>query len=256
MRRAPKLSDAGTSETRLSVARRLCLASALQGHEAATLFWSEETLRSPKTTSIERDQAMRLLTTLAKQKVGKANYLIGNELFSLKQEKNAMRAYRLAGEQGVAEAFTKLGRIMRYQGHQKQSEEAFQLAAEMNEPNALFMMSTFTKDPTKRLQYLQKSASGGKEEAAHNLGEHYRRTGQFDLAQEYLELAASKGFQVSQINLASLLREQKNYKLAEKWYLHAVQAGGEVGQHAMDSLTLMRASPEYLKQESRFCTIM
>lgn len=199
-----------------------------------------------------------MLTNLAKRKDGKANYLIGNELYSLHKVKEAMKAYRLAGEQGVSEGFTKLGRILRHQGHHKQSVEAFRLAAVLGEPNAQFMMSTFTKNESEQIQYLQKAASAGKEEAAHNLGELYRRRGETALAKEYFEIAATKGFQVSQANLASILKDEKDYQGAEFWLQQAIRAGGDVALQAESQLANVRAMPDYADHvsSSRFCRIM
>lgn len=257
MRRAPRLDDAPMVKQRLSLARQLCHTSAVLGNEPAGLFWAEETLRSSTSPEEERKAAMSMLTDLAKRNSGKANYILANELFSLRQEKNAMKAYRLAGEQGVPEAFTKLGRILRHQGYHKQSVAAFKLAAEAGEPNAQFMMSTFTKDENERIHYLHQAASGGKEEAAHNLGEHYRRKAQIPLAKEFLGMAADRGFQISQMNLASILRNEKKFDLAEKWYTQAIAAGGDVAKHAESLLSDMKKSPEYANRGSGTgCMIM
>lgn len=257
IRRAPRIADASTLKQRLDLARELCEVSAIMGNPDAILFWSEEILRSGRSSASDRERAMSRLTQLATQKNGKANLLIANEIYSLGQEKQAMKAYRLAGEQGIPEAYTKLGRILRQQGYHRQSVAAFQLAADAGEPNAQFMMSTFSTNEHEKIQYLQKAASNGKEEAAHNLGELYRKKGQTALAKEYLLVAAQKGFQVSQMNLAGLLRTEKDFAGAELWYAAAIRAGGEIATHAESLLAQMKSEPEYRKDSTgRWCSLM
>lgn len=258
MRRAPRLQDKVLSKQRHQLAQDICHISAVMGNIHAMLFWSESVLRSVTSIDSERSEAMTMLTNLAqKQQNGKANYLIANELYSLGEERKAMKAYRLAGEQGVAEAYTKLGRILRQQGYHKNSIGAFRLAAVLGEPNAQFMMSTFSNSESEKISYLQKAAANGKEEAAHNLGEIYRRKGQDKLAKEFLETAARKGFQISQMNLASLLRKEKDFSGAKFWYAEAIKAGGEVGSHAESLLSEMKTVPDYSAEKpTGGCAIM
>ena len=272
LRRVPKLDEPETNRDRHLLARSLTKASSDLGNDEATLFWSEETLRSKSSTTEERQTAMQLLTTLGMTGNAKANLLIGNELYSLGKKKEAMRTYRLAGEQGNGDAFTKLGRILRHDGHHKQSVQAFELAADLGEPNAHFMLSTFaaadhaaaqkksdttlaSATRTKQIAHLHKAAAGGVVEAQHNLGDLYRKDGNAPLAEEYLQAAAKRGFQPSQANLAALLLDQKRYDDARAWCLEAQRGGGEIGQHAAKMLAAIDAAADQHKDPSS-CTIM
>lgn len=207
------------------------------------LFVAEETLRTAETTAAAKHEALEMLNHLARKDNGKAHYLLANELYSLKKTSRALKAYRRAGQLGVPEAYTKLGRILLQQGQRREAEAAFKFGAAGNEPNSQFMMSTLVTDPDAKLHYLQKAAGTGSIEAAHNLGERYRRDGQLELAQEYLTLAASAGFQPSQMNLATLYNNEKNWDRAQYWYEQASRGGGELASHAQDALRTLQMQP-------------
>lgn len=275
LRRVPRSVDAEekvVKRERSALARRLTKAAADQGDSAAALFWSEETLRSKSSTQEQRQEAMRLLTNLGMQGDGKANLLIGNELYSLGKKSEALRAYRLAGEQGNGEAYTKLGRILRFDGHHKQSVQAFELAAELDEPDAHFMLSTFAAADqaaaakksdqaaiaaakAKQVHHLLKAAAGGVIEAQHNLGDLYRRDDNAALAKEYLEAAAKRGFQPSQANLAALQLKLGQYEDARAWALEAQRAGGDIGTHAAELLKEIDAA-QAQKSDKTSCVVM
>ncbi|BFZ53555.1 hypothetical protein PYCC9005_000580 [Savitreella phatthalungensis] len=273
MRRAPKLANPTLARERLEVARRLTRAAALRGDTAAELFWCEEVLRSPKSAASIRKMAMENLSRLAAAGEGKASLLMANELYSLGKKKAALRAYRSAGERGVGEAYTKLGRILRKDGHDRLSRDAFERAANLGEPNADFMLSVLAavdvaaaerkadQSSAERcrniqLKHLRQAARGGVVEAQYNLGDLYRRGGQVELAKEFLEAAAKRGFQPAQSNLAALLIAQGRRDQARAWLREAQRGGGEIAEHAARTLASIEGAPESPTKTDTSCTIM
>lgn len=257
LRRAPKLSDHRLQQSRLKLAKLLMRKSSELGNEPATLFLSEQILRATTSSKEERAEALHKLSSLAQTLTGssgKANYLLANELYSIGRVQQATKAYRLAGEQGVPEAYTKLGRIYLESKLLEHAKEAFQLGANAGECNSQFMMSTLVHETAERVRYLTTAASNGSTEAAHNLGEHYRRQNDHTLAKEYLSIAATKGFQPSQMNLASLLLEARDYASARRWYQAAIKGGGELASHAQEKLKELSVCEQQL--EANKCSIM
>ena len=173
-------------------------------------------------------------------------YFLGHGVTQDKKE--AVRLYRKAADQGLAEAQYALGRIYS-EGEGVDREEAakwFRKAAEQGEVDAQFHLGSayssgegVTQDKKEAVKWFRKAAEQGHMIAQFFLGWTYQMgknvTQDYKEAVKWYRMAAEQGYAKAQSHLGSIYDSgqgvTQNYKEAVKWLRLSAEQGDTESQH-------------------------
>ena len=226
------------------------------GDDRGAFSYANMVYRGYNGTLKNEDEGIRIMSQLAQKGHPYAQMNLAAILMRTQSDQvpAAIKLYELAGQAGLDNAYSELGRMYRlgYGVHQdhKKAIEYFTKGAQSGNPQCNFMLGVYYSsglgnderepDQKKAFKHFQKAAVKGLSEAQYNVGLRFLKghgveANSFNAA-EFFRMAALQGFQLAQVNLAGMYSEGRGVKSdldeARQWLEKAAAQGGSIGKDA------------------------
>ncbi|KAI8095083.1 uncharacterized protein B0P05DRAFT_524632 [Gilbertella persicaria] len=249
-----------------------------KGDDRGAFSYANMVYRGYQGTPKNEDEGIKIMSRLAQKGHPYAQMNLAAILMRTSPDRvdTAIKLYELAGQAGLDNAFTELGRMYRlgYGVHQdhKKAIDYFQKGAQKGNAQCHFMLGVYCssglandqREPDQKaaFKHFQKAAVKGMAEAQYNVGLRFLKGHGVEAnsynAVEFFRMAASQGFQLAQINLAGMYSEGRGVKPdlgeAKKWLEKAAKMGGSIGKDAQKRIEQLDEIQGKKKNDK--CTIM
>lgn len=249
-----------------------------KGDDRGAFSYANMIYRGYRGTLKNEQEGIKIMSALAQKGHPYAQMNLAAILMrSGEQINSAIKLYELAGQAGLDNAYTELGRMYRlgYGVHQDHTKaiEYFKKGAQSNNAQCNFMLGVYYSsglgtsdkepDQKKAFKHFQKAAIKGLPEAQYNVGQRFLKgygceENAYNAA-EFFRMAALQGFQLAQVNLAGMYAEgrgvKKDLNESRSWLEKAAAIGGAIGKDAQKRIDQLDEIQGKNKGGSR-CTIM
>ncbi|KAL0135780.1 sel1 domain-containing protein [Mucor lusitanicus] len=220
-----------------------------KGDDRGAFSYANMVYRGYNGTPKNEDEGIRIMSQLAQKGHPYAQMNLAAILMRTQPDRvsAAIKLYELAGQAGLDNAYSELGRMYRL-GYG--AIEYFTKGAQSGNPQCNFMLGVYCSsglgnderepDQKKAFKHFQKAAVKGMAEAQYNVGLRFLKghgveANSFNAA-EFFRMAAVQGFQLAQVNLAGMYSEGRGVKSdldeARAWLEKAASQGGSIGKDA------------------------
>ena len=155
-------------------------------------------------------------------------------------KKKGKEKYIEGWDKGDLESAYELGIVYsNYEKNDKEAEKWWKLAGEKGHSDAQYSLGLMYKESgnySDSIDWYTKAAEQGNIEAQYNLGNLYFNINNYENAKKWWKKAAEHGEIKAQNGLGVIYEKQKNYDEAEKWYLRAIEGGNKSAQFNLADL--------------------
>ena len=165
---------------------------------------------------------------------------IGLMYYKKVSKKKGKEKYIEGWENGDLESAYELGIVYsNYEKNDKEAEKWWKLAGEKGHSDAQYSLGLMYKENgnySDSIDWYTKAAEQGNVEAQYNLGNLYLNMNNYENAEKWWKKAAENEDVNAQNGLGIIYEKRKNYVEAEKWYLKAAERRNERAQFNLANL--------------------